>query len=83
MSCIYRNQSINIIKYCNVSIAYGTDCDKTLGTYRNMNVSSTVITPPIDSVPGVNEYCYSVSASYGNERIAIEGNLNIISNSGM
>ena len=73
---------MDTIKYCNISISYGMDCEKILGTSGNMNISNIVTTSPINNIPGVNEYCYSASASYGNETITIEGNLNIIIDSG-
>ena len=75
--CIYNSQQENTIQYCNANITYGLNCDKTLDIYMGMSEGSTVITPPIEGIPGVNEYCFSVSTSSGNKTIIIEGNLNI------
>ena len=75
--CIYSNQSLETLKYCNVTITHGPDCDEVLHTYNSTSKSRMIITPKIETVPGVSEYCYSICASRDGGKIVIEGNLNL------
>lgn len=73
-----RSSPVNSVQQCTVNVTYGSNCDKNLGTYRNTNNSNFVLTPPLDFIDSVSEYCFSVAATSNNEIVILEGILNLI-----
>ena len=79
--CTFLNQPPNIVKQCSANITYGEDCDRFLGVFSGMGTEDTVATQPLESVPGVVEYCFLVTAAAGtnNVTVLVDGTLlNII-----
>ena len=79
-NCTFLNLSPNVLKQCKASIAYGNDCDQQIGLFYGNGSGDTVMTEIIGLQPieGVNEYCFSVTASSGNKTVIVEGTLDVI-----
>ena len=79
--CTFLNQQRGILKQCYANISYGEDCNRFLGIFIGMGAGDTVETPPLDTVPGVVEYCFLVTAETNNVTVLVDGTvLNIIGN---
>ena len=77
--CTFLHQPPNIVKQCSANITYGEDCDRSLGVFSGMGTGDTVPTQPLESVPGVVEYCFLVTARTNNVTVLVDGTLlNII-----
>ena len=73
--CTFLNQPPNIVKQCSANITYGEDCDRFLGVFSGMGTGDTVATQPLESVPGVVEYCFLVTARTNNVTVLVDGTL--------
>ena len=73
--CTFLNQPISEIKKCVANITYGVNCDQLLKTYSGIDTGNDVKTEPLDTVPGVAEYCFLVTATSNNITVKVEGNL--------
>lgn len=73
--CTFLNQPSQRVKECNANITYGSDCDQFLGVYEGEDTGDAVRTPSLGTVPGVAEYCFTVTAISNNVTVQIEGNL--------
>ena len=60
--CTFLNQPPNIMKQCSANITYGEHCDRFLNTLSGIGTGDTVATQPLETVPGVAEYCFLVTA---------------------
>lgn len=77
--CLFlRSLPVNSVQQCAVNVTYGSNCNQHLGTYRNTNNSKFVVTPPLDFIDSVSEYCLSVAATSNNETVIVKGILNLI-----
>jgi hypothetical protein len=67
------------MKRCSANITYGENCDRFLGVFTGMGTGDTVETQPLETVPGVAEYCFLTSAETSNVTVLVDGTLlNII-----
>ena len=73
--CTFLNQPPQRVKECIANITYGSNCDEQLDVYRGMGSGDAVRTPPLQTVPGVAEYCFIVTAISNNVTVQLEGNL--------
>ena len=77
--CTFLNQPPNILKRCSANITYGENCNRFLSVFDRMGTGDTVATQPLDTVPGVAEYCFLVTAESNNVTVFVDGTLlNII-----
>lgn len=65
------------VKQCTANVSYGSNCDQFLGMYTNMSNSNFVITPPLELIDSVLEYCLSVAAIHNNDTVIVEGTINL------
>ena len=75
ITCTFLNLPHNIMKQCSANITYGANCDLLLNVYSNIGIGDTVVTPQLETVPGVVEYCFLVTAISNNVTVFVEGNL--------
>ena len=66
------------MKQCSANITYGEDCDRFLGVFSGMGTEDTIATQPLETVPGVDEYCFLVTAETNNVTVLVNGFLNNI-----
>ena len=78
--CAFLNQPPNIVKQCSAIITYGEDCDRFLGIFVGVGRGDNMIlTEPLETKPGVVEYCFLVTAESNNVTVLVDGTLlNII-----
>ena len=77
--CTFLNQPRNIEKQCSANITYGEDCDRFLGIFAGMGTGDNVTTHPLETISGVTEYCFLVTAETNNVTVLVDGTLlNII-----
>lgn len=72
VQCLFHNGN-RLSKLCTVNVSYGVDCDQELGTYPNSSFNNFVVTPQIEFVNGIFEYCLLVTAISGNTTVKVEG----------
>ena len=75
ITCTFNNQPQEILKQCDANISYGINCNRLLNVYKGMDVSDTVFTSQLETVPGVTDYCFVVTAISNNVILMVEGNL--------
>lgn len=75
LMCTFKNQPQEIIKHCDANVTYGDNCDKLLNVYKGMDIGDAVLTLPLETVPGVTDYCFVVTAISNNVTVMVEGNL--------
>ena len=74
--CLFSSGTpIKSIKHCNVTVAYGANCDQQIRVYSNSSINNLVLTPQIEFVNDIHEYCLFVNASSNNTTITVEGML--------
>ena len=76
--CTFLNQPPNVVKQCSANITYGEDCDRFLGILSGMGAGDTVETQPLETIAGVVEYCFLVTAETNNVTVLVNGFLNNI-----
>ena len=77
--CTFLNQQPNVMKRCSANITYGEDCDRFLNILSGMGTGDTVATQQLEGVPGVDEYCFLVTAESNNVTVLVDGTLLSIS----
>ena len=77
--CTFLNQppGPNIVKRCSANITYGKDCNRFLSVLNGMGTGDTVATQPLETVPGVIEYCFLVIAEANNVTVLVNGTLKL------
>ena len=73
--CTFKNQPTAIEKHCDANITYGENCNRELNVYRGMGTDDTVSTSQLESLPGIADYCYVVTAISNNVTVMVEGTL--------
>lgn len=75
-----RSLPADSVQQCTVNVTYGSNCDQHLGMYLNMSNSNFVLSPPLEVIDSVTEYCISVAATSNNapEPVIVEGILNLL-----
>ena len=73
--CTFVNQPLQMEKECIANITYGAECDQLLDVYEGVGTGDEVRTPSLETVPGVAEYCFTVTATSNNATVQVEGNL--------
>ena len=73
--CTFLNQPPNAMKQCSANITYGEDCDRFLGVFNGMGTGDTVATQPLETVAGIVEYCFLVTAETNNVMVLVDGTL--------
>lgn len=81
-NCTFLSPPPNTLKHCKASVKYGNDCGKQLkgGLLNGSSSADTVMTEVLvlRHIEGVNEYCFSVTASSDNKTVIIEGTLDVL-----
>lgn len=79
--CSFLNESlIDQGKKCIANITYGINCNQPLGVFSGVGAGNSVITPSVEFIDTVSEYCLLVSAISGNVTVMVEGTLIDIGN---
>ena len=74
--CSFLNETlINISRQCIATISYGANCDLGVTVYQNTSNSVSVLTPPIEFMDEVSEYCLCVKAISNTVSLSVEGAL--------
>ena len=75
--CTFLNQPPGIVKQCGANITYGEDCNRFLGVFNGMGTGDTVATKQLETVPGVVDYCFLVTAEANNVTVLVDGTLKL------
>ena len=75
ITCNFKNQPATTMKQCDANITYGENCDKQLNTYKGMGVGNAVSTSQLETIPGVTDYCFVVTAVSNNISVIVEGDI--------
>ena len=80
IKCSFLNQPQGTVKYCNVSVAYGDNCDQQLGKYSSVGRGDSLTTQSLmlEAADGVNEFCFCVTASSDGKTVIVEGTLDVL-----
>ena len=73
--CTFINQPSAIIKQCSANVTFGENCDQLLNVYEGEGTGDIVSTSQLETVPGVTEYCFVVTANISNITVMVQGNL--------
>ena len=70
--CTFKNQPTVIMKQCVANITYGENCAQTLKVYIGIGYGDTVSTSQLDTLPGITDYCFVVTAISNNVTVMVE-----------
>ena len=73
--CTFINQPSAIIKQCSANVTFGENCNQLLNVYEGDGTGDIVSTSQLETVPGVTEYCFVVTANISNITVMVQGNL--------
>ena len=77
--CSFLNETLtSVSRQCIATISFGVNCELGVKVYQNISNSISVLTPPIEFMDKVSEYCLSVKAISDTVSLSVDGTLSLV-----